>query len=106
MVPLGQFRWGPDGGDGGTLGEGDKMKRQIDKLTKRDIKGIKRFLGKEKGCPFARGLYKTYCYKCEAIFPKFIAHGWNHPCYDFNCSYVNRVARKVIKDWEAKHGRR
>jgi len=79
------------------------MKRQLDKLTKRDIHGIKYWLYSSSDerfriCPFA-----GHCEKCLQIFPSLGEPGAVCPCDRFSAKYVTRVFKEVVKKWEAQH---
>jgi len=82
------------------------MKRDLSKLKKRDIIGIKKWLRskyKSSFCPFGCG--GTICVhheKCEAVFPSLEGLDALCPCHIFNCSYVTKVAKQVVKEWEGR----
>jgi len=83
------------------------MKRNLDNLTAGNIKGIKEWLDKvdpETFCPFVDRSddYSNYCSKCHDLLPS-LDEGIC-PCEVYSLSYLRRVARKVIKQWEAAHG--
>jgi len=83
------------------------MKRNLDNLTAGNIKGIKEWLDRadpETFCPFVdRGDYHSnYCSKCHDLLPSLDDD--RCPCQIYSLSHLERVARQVIKQWEAAHG--
>lgn len=74
------------------------MKRNLPVFTKRDIQGLKRALKKEGRCPFFHRP-GTGCERCMAIFPTLEKRLC--PCDKFSCSYVRRIVKQIIKEFES-----
>jgi len=69
------------------------MKRDLSNLTEEDIRKIKLWLKGDPGnCP------KIACYTCDELFP---SKDPRCPCVKHSRSYVTRVAKKIVKEWEA-----
>jgi hypothetical protein len=79
------------------------MKRDLSKLTGVDIDRIRYWMyhpERKMRCPF-EGHLKSY-QKCRDIFPKLDTTD-ACPCDVSSVKYVTKVARQIIKDWEAEN---
>jgi len=79
------------------------MKRDLSNLTEAHIKGIRRWLDshyKWRFCPF-HWEWEKHCERitCRAIFPKLPKYLC--PCNQYSLSYVTRIAKEIVKEWEA-----
>ena len=78
------------------------MKRDLSKITEAHIKGIREWLDsgiKPFYCPFR--IATPGCAVCKGIFPKFDQFKHYHPCRQYSISYVTRIAKEIVKEWEA-----
>jgi len=82
------------------------MKRDLLHLQPWHIEGIQLWLenaNKRRVCPFKIPARINDCDRCHEIFPSNPRVKYLCPCQLFSLSYVKRVARQVIKQWEAEH---
>jgi len=85
------------------------MKRNLSGINKNNIKNIIRWVNlsspdeQEKICPI------SVCKTCKEIFPKLPeAEGgpgfaFVCPCTVYKISYVTKVAKQIIKEWEVEN---
>ncbi len=91
-------------------------KRDLSVLTKREIDGIRWWLclnpmAMGQRCPFAhvggRSVHRWDCRssgvrdKCLALFPRLAGSGSTCPCAAFGLKYVEKVARRIVKEVES-----
>jgi len=82
------------------------MKRNLSNLTSEDIYQIilwVRYSEHRLVCPFGGDVEHPYpCQKCRDIFPKLDTID-DCPCDISSVEYVTRVAKKIVREWEAKN---
>ena len=75
------------------------MKRDLSKLTEKNLVGIYNWLQIEQAkqdtrCPFLREDHR--CRNCDAIFPSRTPKQSECPCHKFNITYVRRIAKQIL----------